>query len=160
MTRSETVADAVSIGDAAEVTGLSVKTIRYYEDIGLVPKAPRRNSGARTGGNRLYDGAAIGRLKFAHSARSLGLSLEEIRLLVAIAEQGCPSERPEYGDILKQHLAGIDEHIARLGALRGQIKQLLSRKRSVVPRACCWESCDCLDAEGATKRGHAKARSQ
>lgn len=160
MTRSRTAADALSIGDAAEATGLSVKTIHYYEEIGLIPKAPRRNGGARTGGNRLYNGAAIGRLKFVHSARSLGLSLDDIRLLIAIAEQGCPSDRPKYRDILRQHLAGIDNHIARLAGLRGQIMQLLSRKRSVGSKACCWESCDCLDADAATKRDDAKEKTR
>ena len=41
----------LSIGEAANATGLSVKTIRYYEEIGLIPEAQRRNTGAHTGGN-------------------------------------------------------------------------------------------------------------
>lgn len=51
-----------SIGDAAKASGLTVKTIRYYEAIGLIPKAARHNSGAHTGGNRVYSEADVGRL--------------------------------------------------------------------------------------------------
>ena len=58
-----------SIGEAAEASGLTVKTIRYYEEAGLIPKAARHDASARTGGNRLYGQADIGRLRFIHHER-------------------------------------------------------------------------------------------
>jgi DNA-binding transcriptional MerR regulator len=116
MTRDREPLDSstLSISQAVDATGLSVKTIRYYEEIGLLPRAPRHNGAARTGGNRLYTGAAIGRLRFVHHARILGMSLQDIRRLVEIAEQGCPRNRPEYRGIIKRHL----RHLVRRQRLR------------------------------------------
>jgi MerR family copper efflux transcriptional regulator len=61
-----------SIGEAATAYGLGVKTIRYYEQIGLIPKAARTNVGLHTGGHRLYGEADIGWLRFIWHARLLG----------------------------------------------------------------------------------------
>lgn len=80
-----------SIAEAAEAAGLSVKTIRYDEDIGPIRKARRHDGNARTGGNRLYAGAEIGRLRFINHARMLDLGLGDVGALHAIAdEQGVP----------------------------------------------------------------------
>ena len=84
-------ANGYSIGAAARAAGLSAKTIRYYEEIGLIPKAPRRAAGAHTGGDRAYSEADIGRLRFIRHARQVDLGLEDIRELLKIADAGCPS---------------------------------------------------------------------
>jgi len=78
-------AAGLSIGDAAEATGLSVKTIRYYEQIGLIPKAARTNGGSHTGGHRIYREPDLGRLRFIHHARLFGLGLADIRGVMLIA---------------------------------------------------------------------------
>ena len=134
-----------SIGKAASVTGLSVKTIRYYEQIGLIPKAPRRNGGARTGGNRVYGEAEVGRLRFVRHARLLGLSLADIRELLAAAEgNGCASELPEYQQVLNRHLHEVDERIRHLLGLRATIEVLLSPGRRPKGEACSWSTCGCM----------------
>ena len=69
----------MNIGQAAEASGLPAKTIRYYEDIGLVPPAARRDSGFRDYGVR-----DVHLLRFVARARGLGFTVEECRQLLAL----------------------------------------------------------------------------
>ena len=141
-----------SIGETAKATGLSIKTIRYYEEIGLIPKAPRRNSGSHTGGNRVYGEADVGRLRFIHHARLLALGLSEIRELIALAEEhGCPGNRPEYRDVFARHLRTISERIDHLVHLRTTMEELMSADRSAGSGACTWETCGCMEPSEAPK---------
>lgn len=134
------------IGDVASASGLTVKTIRYYEQIGLIPKAPRRNSGARTGGNRAYGETDLGRLRFISHARLLDLGLAEIRQLLDVADgKGCPSTQPEYQEILKRHLAETDERINHLLGLRATLEALLSPDRKTMERSCSMHTCACME---------------
>ena len=126
-------ARSYKIGDVAKASGLTVKTIRYYEQIGLIRIAPRRNSEARTGGNRIYGESDLGRLRFIGHARLLGLGLAEIRQLLDVADgKGCPSTQPEYQEILKRHLAETDERINHLLGLRAALERLLSPARKTM----------------------------
>ena len=135
------------IGDAAEASGLTVKTIHYYEQIGLIPRAQRRNSGAHTGGNRVYGEADVGRLRFIYHARLLGLGLPDIRTLLALADgKGCPGGQPEYEQVLARHLDDIDDRIRHLLGLRGTIEVLLSPQRRPKGEACSWNTCECMGA--------------
>jgi DNA-binding transcriptional MerR regulator len=70
----------LKIGELARQTGLSIKTIRYYESRGLLEQLPRTE-----GGYRLYGPEEIARLRFVQRAKLLGLTLEEIRELVDLA---------------------------------------------------------------------------
>lgn len=136
-----------SIGKAATASGLTTKAIRYYEQIGLIPKAPRRNkeSAPHTGGDRVYGDADIARLRFIHHARLVDLSLADIGELVAIADQaGCPSEHPRYGDVLKQHLRNIDERVNHLLGLRQSVAKLLHPSQTLDSDDCTWTTCDCM----------------
>ena len=138
----------LSIGEAAEAAGLSVKTIRYYEEIGLIPKARRHDGNARTGGNRVYTEADIGRLRFINHARMLDLGLDDIRDLLAIADkQGCPGDQPDYQRILGRHREEIDNRITHLLGLRKKIEDLMSRERSREGEACSWNTCDCMQPD-------------
>jgi Cu(I)-responsive transcriptional regulator len=69
----------MNIGEAAEVTGLPPKTIRYYEEIGLAGAAARTEAGYRQ-----YDDAALHRLAFVARARRLGFTLDEVRQLLSL----------------------------------------------------------------------------
>ncbi|MBX9812162.1 MAG: MerR family DNA-binding protein [Burkholderiales bacterium] len=134
-----------SIGEAAKASDLSVKTIRYYEEIGLIPKAGRTNGGVHTAGHRLYTEADVGRLKFIHHARLFGLSLADIREMVALAQdRGCPSRQPEYQQILRRHLHEIDQRIRHLMGLRTAIEDLISPVRQPAGRKCTWDTCGCM----------------
>jgi DNA-binding transcriptional MerR regulator len=70
----------LKIGELAHQTGLSIKTVRYYEQRGLLEQPPRTE-----GGYRLYGPEEVARLRFVQRAKLLGLPLEEIRELVGLA---------------------------------------------------------------------------
>lgn len=135
----------LSIGEAAEASGLSIKTIRYYEQIGLIPKAARTNGGAHTDGHRVYTEADVGRLRFIHHARLFCLSLADIRELLAVAEgKGCPSRQPEYQTILRRHLDELDERVRHLLGLRTAIEGLMTAARRSESQGCSWGTCGCM----------------
>ena len=135
----------ISIGDAAKASGLTVKTIRYYEEIGLIPKAGRTNGGAHTGGHRVYNEAEVGRLRFIRHARLFGLRLSDVRDLLALADgKGCPSRQPKYGEILRRHLHDIDERVRHLRGLRATIENLVSPARQRKGQKCSWSTCGCM----------------
>lgn len=139
-----------SIGEAAGASGLAVKTIRYYEEIGLIPKAGRTDGGAHTGGHRVYTEAEVGRLRFIRHARLFGLALADVRELLAVADgKGCPSRQPEYRAILQRHLRAIDERINHLLGLRTAIKALMSPARQKSGDKCSWETCGCMQKGGS-----------
>jgi Cu(I)-responsive transcriptional regulator len=69
----------MNIGEASNEAGVTAKMIRYYESIGLLPKAARQNSGYRS-----YSGEDVNRLKFLRRARSLGFSVPQIKELMRL----------------------------------------------------------------------------
>lgn len=75
------MAPALTISQVAKATGLPTKTIRYYEQIGVLP-APRRTAS----GYRQYDQNGVERLRFVRQARSLGLPLRDVRALIGILD--------------------------------------------------------------------------
>jgi DNA-binding transcriptional MerR regulator len=100
------------IGDLAKRTGTKVNTIRFYEDIGLMPEAVRT-----AGGRRTYGEPEVKQLSFIRHARELGFSVDEIRSLIALSanpDQDCN----EAGAIARRHLASVEDRITRLVALR------------------------------------------
>lgn len=105
------------IGDLAKRTGTKVNTIRFYEDIGLMPEA------ARTSGNRrTYGEGQVRQLGFIRHARELGFSVDEIRSLIALSadpDQDCH----EAGAIARRHLASVEDRITRLVALRDALSE-------------------------------------
>lgn len=109
----------ISIGAVAKATGVKVPTIRYYEDVGLLPVADRTDSNRRT-----YDAATVSRLRFIRHARDLGFAVEAIRQLLDLSDQ--PERSCHDADsIARLHLADIDEKIARLTALRAEVKRMV-----------------------------------
>lgn len=133
-----------SIGKAAEASGLTAKTIRYYEEIGLIPRARRSNSTARTGGNRKFREADIDRLRFIRHARMLDLRLDDIADLLALTQHGCPGSQPEYRQTLERHLQTIEEQVQHLLGLRAAIRQLLARKGANCGDGDVRTGCGCM----------------
>src|SRR3546814_16127772 len=98
----------LAIGDLARQTGTKVNTIRFYEDIGLLPRALRTASGRRT-----YGAADVRRLAFIRHSRGLGFSVEEIRSLLALADEP-ERDCAEAAAIARRHPRDIEMRNARL----------------------------------------------
>ena len=112
--------DEYPIGEVARRTGLKIPTIRYYEQIGLLPPLPRSE-----GNRRCYRDCDIRRLVFVRHARELGFDVEAIRTLLALQDQPENSCR-EIDALVGEHLQAVDSKIQRLVALRGELQHLLT----------------------------------
>lgn len=110
----------MNIGDVAERTGLPAKTIRYYEEIGLVRPERRDN------GYRAFDPGDLARLAFVGRARALGFGIEACRDLLALAEADDRASA-DVKRVASGHLAEIDRKIAGLQAMRRSLADLVER---------------------------------
>ena len=107
------------IGEAARKTGVKVPTIRYYESIRLLPAPPRTE-----GNRRLYDEDDLRRLAFIRHARELGFEVEAIRTLLALQDD--PDQSCAAADaVARARLVEVEQRIARLSALRAELKRML-----------------------------------
>ena len=108
----------LTIAEICEKTGLSARTVRYWEELGLLPGVRRRN-----GGRRAFGRDELERLRFIKRLKALGLSLAEIRDLNAVhAIDGSTRAMLERLDeLLTQHLADLDGRIGELSALRDEM---------------------------------------
>ena len=113
------------IGELAEAVSLPTKTIRYYEQIGLLPPPARRANGYRS-----YDDSACARLRFVKAAQAVGFSLGEIKEIVAFRERG---EEPcaHVLDLVDRRAREIADRIAVLERMQGDLDRLAARARSV-----------------------------
>ncbi|MFZ0406557.1 MAG: heavy metal-responsive transcriptional regulator [Cyanobium sp.] len=114
----------MKIGVLAGRSGLPVKTLRYYEDLGLLPAIGRSE-----GGYRLFAEESLRRLAFIRRLKTLGLSLEEIQDCLAVHDAG---DLP-CGDIqvqLERQIERIDGQIRELRQLRKELQGLLARWQS------------------------------
>lgn len=116
-----TVDRRLMIGEVSSITGIPVKTIRYYEEIGLLTTITTRSKA----GYRLFAQTVLNRLAFIKRAQSLGLSLSEIQELLAVHDSG---ELP-CGAVKKQLLhkvEAINQQIEALSILKSELLGLLS----------------------------------
>jgi DNA-binding transcriptional MerR regulator len=109
----------IGIGRLAEVTGVKIPTIRFYEQNGLVP-SPRRSEGRQ----RRYDESAVHRLHFIRHARDLGFSVEDIRQLLTLSEHPTMSCDAAM-EIARHHLGQVEGKIARLRLIRSELKRMI-----------------------------------
>ena len=114
------MAKALMIGDLARETGTKVNTIRFYEDIGLLPRAARTPSGRRT-----YGSDDLRRLTFIRHARTLGFGTAVIRSLLELTDH---PERPcdEASEMAVQRLADVEQRIAQLTALGAELRRMVA----------------------------------
>ncbi len=110
---------AFSIGQLARRVGLTPRTIRYYEDIGLLASAARVE-----GGRRIYTDDDVRRLKFVNRLKLLGLTLDEMRELEELYHTHRSNDRvrPRLLELLDRHLANLDARIEQLRLLRQDIE--------------------------------------
>jgi len=144
------------IGELAKRTGLSIKTIRYYERRGLMEQPPRTE-----GGYRLYGPEEVARLRFVQRAKLLGLTLEEIRELVELAARCNEGEIvPRLEEVLEVKLEETERKMAELAAFRENLLYYRERAEDLKDRVPTDRYCEdvsfcgCLDAvtgEGGEK---------
>jgi DNA-binding transcriptional MerR regulator len=115
--------EGFTIGWLAKQTNTKVQTIRYYEQIGLMP-APPRSSGNR----RLYGARYVERLAFIRHSRELGFSLDEIRELLSLVDN--PKQTCEVADsIARAQLKEVESRINRLHALQIELRRMIKECR-------------------------------
>ncbi|MHB1988193.1 MAG: heavy metal-responsive transcriptional regulator [Acidimicrobiales bacterium] len=118
------------IGEVAEVARVPVKTIRYYEQIGLLAEPRRLASSYRD-----YDGDVVERLQFVRASQALGFTLGEIKGIIAYRDRGevpCGHVRELIGRRAKE----VDERIAELQRMRLVLDGLARRARNLSPEDC------------------------
>ena len=112
-----------TIGHVARAASCKVQTIRYYEQIGLLPVAPRSE-----GNRRFYAQADIDRLMFIRHARELGFALDAIRDLLSLSDD--PNQPCVAADaIARRQLDEVERRIARLGSLKTELMRMIDQCR-------------------------------
>ncbi len=120
----------MQIGQLAESAGLTTKTIRYYESIGLLDPPART-----AGGYRSYGPEVLERLDFIRQSKASGLTLNEIRSILEIKDAGgrsCDHTR----SLLAEHLQALDAKIDELLAAREELRRLNERAGRLDPARC------------------------
>jgi DNA-binding transcriptional MerR regulator len=141
------MAQALTIGQLAKPTGVAAKTIRYYEQIGVLP-TPRRTAA----GYRQYDQSGVQRLRFIRRARSLGLPLRDVKaVIVGLDGRPRPALRPRLLEIVRRQLSAVQHQSAELGLLQQQLEQVLHRMLTS-PSEPHRQGCRCLEIEGVGER--------
>ena len=120
----------MKIGELADRTGVTTKTVRYYESIGLLAEPERTVSGYRD-----YDTDAVERLCFVRDAQATGLSLAEIASVLELKAAGSTS-CSHTAALLERHLVDLDEQIARLHQAREDLAVLAERAVALDPSSC------------------------
>ncbi len=128
------------IAEVASLAGVSAATLRYYEQIGLLP-APSRTSS----GYRMYDDSAVDRLAFISRAKQLGCSLEEIADLTLAWDGGeCGPIQDRLRGLVASKLKEATAEISSLGTLRNELRAAADALERHRPVGACNDSCGCL----------------
>ena len=111
----------MTIGEAAARSGISAKTIRYYEETGLIGRAGRRPNLYRT-----YDEEDVAMLRFIGRARRLGFSIDDVKSLIALWRDRSRSSR-NVKALASQHLTRVERKIAELCSVRDALMHLIEQ---------------------------------
>jgi MerR family copper efflux transcriptional regulator len=133
------------IGELAAYCGLTAKTIRFYEQAGLLPEPPRT-----PGGYRDYPAEATTRLGFIRQAQTAGLTLAEIHSILMLRDSG-QAPCSHVGDLIQQHLADIECRMAELRTARTALRGLAERATATDPSTCA-EADICSIIGGPTEK--------
>lgn len=129
------------IGELARHSGVPAKTIRYYEDVGLLPKPRRADNGYR-----VYAPDAVRVLRFIRSARELGFPLDDVRALLGLWEDHSRPSR-EVQALARRRMEEVDARIAELTRLRAELEHLVQNCHGDDRPDC--PILDALDGTGA-----------
>lgn len=131
--------DTLLISQVAERTGFSTSTLRYYEDIGLLPEPARNESGYR-----IYGDDHLEALRFIDRGKRLGLELDEIADILRLWRTGdCGSTRNQVESLLYAKLAQVHRELEELAAFQGQIAEAYQRITSQPAPEVCGPDCGC-----------------
>lgn len=120
----------VRIGETAAAAGMTAKTLRFYEDRGLLPVADRAPNGYRD-----YAHATVSRLEFIRRGRAAGLTLAQIGDILSVRDIG-QAPCVHVKDLLAQRLSELDARIAELTALRATVAECHDAAGAADPTAC------------------------
>jgi Hg(II)-responsive transcriptional regulator len=113
----------LTIGEVARATGTQTETIRYYERIGLLPAPPR--TAARY---RIYGRSDVNRLAFVKRSRDLGFTLEEVHVLLTLAQEGDRNCK-DVDAVARRHLTDVEGKIADLRRLAKELRHVIGQCR-------------------------------
>jgi len=122
---------AFKIGELSRRTGLSRDAIRFYERSGLLPRAPRTASGYRLYGDRDAD-----RIRFVREAQDMGLTLDDVRELLAASELRTPEDCRRVAALLGRRIGEIDERIRAMTRFRERLDGSRRRCEEAAPGGC------------------------
>ena len=121
--------ELISIGDLAKSLNLTTRTLRYWEEAGIIQAAPRSD-----GSNRYYSQDIAKRVRFIIKLKELGLTIQELQDLYVAYGEAKRTDRmiPALIQVLDKHINLVDEKIARMASLRKDIVQYRLRMSSKV----------------------------
>ncbi len=115
------MSELLTIGEVARLSGVTAKTIRYYESIGLLPKPTRADNGYR-----MYAAPTVEELRFIHRARGLGCPLEQVEALLGLWRD--PSRTSAQVQALAhEHIQAVEQKIMELITIRNTLRELAER---------------------------------
>jgi DNA-binding transcriptional MerR regulator len=116
--------ECISIGNLAKTIGVTTRTLRYYEEVGIMTP-PQRIDGAI----RVYTAGDVRKLKFILKLKELGLTIREMQVLDAAYAEARQTDRiiPRLVEMLDNHIDKLDEKMAKLASLRKEIVEYRQR---------------------------------
>lgn len=127
------------IGEVAKRSGVNASTLRYYEELGVLPPAERTPAGYR-----LYDDSSLARLAFVSRAKQLGCTLEEITDLAAAWEaERCAPIQARLRELVSVKIAEAENRVAEMVAFTAQLQQAVGALARHTPDGRCDEKCGC-----------------
>ncbi len=137
MTKLSFIGGNVQIHELSQLTGVPAKTIRYYEEIELLPPAARKPNGYRE-----YNQTDVERLKLVAGARRLDFSLSEIKEILDLRERNIAPCNVLL-DLLNQKVMGINQRIAELQKMQQDLKELYSLGKTFPTDDVAGKHCVC-----------------
>ena len=132
----------LTIGQLARAAGSTAKTIRYYEEVGVLPPAPRNGADYRQ-----YSRVDVDRLLFIRRARALGLSLTDLKVLVGdLQAEKCAAMRPRLQVLVAEQLRLVQQRIGELQSLEHELAEIHHRLMTTGSRSPRTNGCGCLEA--------------
>jgi DNA-binding transcriptional MerR regulator len=138
----------LTIGHVGKRAGIEPKTLRYYDRVGLL--RPSRRTPA---GYRIYDETVIARLDFIRRSKALGMSLADIRRILAFRDEGAaPCTHVQH--LVDRNLAEVELQLARLARLRKDLRRLRTElRRRLGNKAESAEDCPCFEIITSFSKG-------